>query len=59
MSFTELKSKISKLSKQVCKYILRLMGARCLNCLKRKLQTWREKVGEILEGVGLELEVSR
>ena len=59
MSFTEQMSQISKLSKQVCKYILRLIGARCLNYLKRKLQTWKEKVGKILEGVRLELEVSR
>lgn len=35
-------SKISKLIKQVCKYILRIMGARCLNHLRRELQTWKD-----------------
>ena len=36
-------SKISTLNKQVSKYILRPVGARCLNCLRRKSQHGKMK----------------
>lgn len=35
-------SKINILIKQVCKYILRITGSRFLNCLRRRLQTWKD-----------------